>query len=312
MRMIIICFLAFVATILAAYPLLYDVTYSETGTDSVLCRFRLRDMPPSASVALYDYATGCELYTHPVRQGAVVDSFAFHAPGFRGDSAYAFVLVDGRMYGEMVYIPAGRYAVVNSSGTIEQYSVKPFYIGKREVCNEQFRMFIAADGYDDETFWRIEGDLMKDPNIGWHYQGLKRMSKPWDWDFSEKPWFANVALNNPLDPVCGVTWFESYAFSRWIGGNLPEWEQLMACFRDELDEVNPVASTLEVIGVNDSAAEWTLYGIDPTGISCGGCNEMRILENNEKTQYPFPVSYYKCPLFRNDFLGFRIAISATD
>ncbi len=312
MRIPMFCLLVLIGLNAFAFPLLYDVSYCETGEDSVACRFHLRDVPKGASVALYGYPSNDIIHTHPVNAGSIVDSFTVRVPLFQEENVRIFILAEDRMYGEMVFIPDGRYSVVGGGSTIEQYSLRAFYIGKYEICNEQYRMFIAADGYDDGDLWRIEGDLMKDPNIGWHYQGLKRMSKPWEWDFNAKPWFKNATWNKPLDPVCGMTWFECYAFSQWFGADMPTWDQLMACFQDELDRENPVESTLKVRGVNGSAAEWSLSGIDPSGISCGGCNEMRILENNEMTEVPYPMSYFKCPLFRNERLGFRIAIPATD
>lgn len=61
-----------------------------------------------------------------------------------------------------------------------------------------------------------------------------------------------------------------------------------------------------VWGVDGGAAEWSLSGGDPTAFSCGGCNEMRALENSDDCHSPYPMSRYRCPLNRTANMGFRL------
>ncbi|MCD4829874.1 MAG: formylglycine-generating enzyme family protein [Candidatus Cloacimonetes bacterium] len=241
---------------------------------------------------------------HPVS-----DSLVVSAASFAPESAFLKVIVDGIEYGEMVHIPAGRYSICIADRMIEQFSLKDYFISKREISNEQYRQFIRADGYDSESVWIIAEGLMKDTRIGWHYQGTRKLSKPIEWDYGIEPWFANSPFDAGHNSVAGITWFEANAFCNWIGASMPTYGQLASCFPGESFAGSAQKEqTALVLGVADGAAEWTCSGIDPQSSSCGGCNEMRLLENSEVNQCPFPMSSYKCPLFRNEYLGFRIAV----
>ncbi len=299
------------------FPLLYDTKFASVD-DHVICRYKLNNVAKGTSVRISAYVNGGVeriVAEKPIEQeisSACADSIEFKGAGISVGALSITLRTNGRICGEMVYIPAGRYSVITCDNTIEQYSLKPFYISKYEITNEQFANFMLDDGYDDEPLWKIEGELMKDQNIGWHYQGLKRLSKPMEWDFNKQPWYSNATNNHPNSPVGGLTWFECYAFTQWIGADMPTWEQLMACFPVDHEIVVKQACIEAVYGIAGAVSEWCLSGIDPQEISCGGCNEMRILENNELNPSPYPLDSYKCPLFRNERLGFRIAIPSED
>jgi formylglycine-generating enzyme required for sulfatase activity len=72
-------------------------------------------------------------------------------------------------------------------------TVRPFFIDRTEVTNEQYRRFVEATGYDPPKTWKD----------GAFPVGEEQM------------------------PVTGVTWYDAASFAAWAGKRLPtesEWE----------------------------------------------------------------------------------------
>ncbi len=125
--------------------------------------------------------------------------------GHLGDPRIVTDLRDRRGY---VEIPAGKYTVGNDRRKFDLK--KGFLIGRYPVTNSQYRLFVEEKGYEESKWWSKEGlEWLKGASV--REPGLWRHGK----------W------NGPNQPVVGVSFWEAEAFSRWVGGRLPEeyeWE----------------------------------------------------------------------------------------
>jgi formylglycine-generating enzyme required for sulfatase activity/3',5'-cyclic AMP phosphodiesterase CpdA len=108
------------------------------------------------------------------------------------------VIVDGRTGVTLIWIPPGKFTMGAGKDnphkprqTVE--IPKGFYLGKYPVTNEQYGRFLRDTA------------------------GNNRLPHFWD----------NRKLNQPQQPVVGVSWHDAVAYSEWAAGRLPtdaEWE----------------------------------------------------------------------------------------
>jgi iron(II)-dependent oxidoreductase len=131
----------------------------------------------------------------------------------------------------MALVPAGRVLLgqlaeqSNSScGAIDTdpklakrnlVSVDPVYLDRFVVSNEQFQQFVDAGGYEQLEFW--------------HEEALPALLDFVDQTGTPGPRFWNDGQYSPGEqrlPVVGVSWYEAWAYARWVGKRLPtdaEW-----------------------------------------------------------------------------------------
>jgi len=87
-----------------------------------------------------------------------------------------------------------------------------FYIGKYEVTNAEFAVFITAGGYENPDWWSSDG---------WAWRLVYSEGEPMLW------WKYEIGRYKDDWPV-QVQFFEAEAFANWVGGRLPtevEWER---------------------------------------------------------------------------------------
>ena len=123
-----------------------------------------------------------------------------------------------------VYVPAGEFTMGGSESQIDvllelclevsnncerawfenaapqhRVDLDGYWIGKTEVTNAQYRMFVEGGGYARESYWTAEG---------WAWRTDNNISAPDCWDNSD--------LNGGQQPVVCVSWYEAMAYSRWL------------------------------------------------------------------------------------------------
>jgi formylglycine-generating enzyme required for sulfatase activity len=117
---------------------------------------------------------------------------------------------------EMVLIPAGSFLMGSPKSSIFRkgdklrYDDEPeqselsldydYAIGKYPVTVGQYRAFVEASGYENAIYWT---------RAGWQWRKSKKRIQPDYW--KDKKW-----MGNDLLPVIGVSWYEAYAYTRWL------------------------------------------------------------------------------------------------
>ncbi|MCP4374370.1 MAG: SUMF1/EgtB/PvdO family nonheme iron enzyme, partial [Deltaproteobacteria bacterium] len=103
-------------------------------------------------------------------------------------------LGDTRDLKEFILVEEGKYTL--SQGEVD---ISSFEIGKYPVTNCWFEEFINASGYKNKEYWSDEGKM-------W----LKRLKAEQPERWNDRKWKC------PNSPVVGVSWYEVYAFTRWL------------------------------------------------------------------------------------------------
>lgn len=114
-------------------------------------------------------------------------------------------------------LPAGLVHVPATE--TEVGSLGDFFIGRHEVTNREYKVFLDAGGYRNREFWKHP--FMKDGrNLTWEeamgmFMDQTGRHGPVTWvggDYQE---------GQGSYPVSGVSWYEAVAFAEWAGMSLP-------------------------------------------------------------------------------------------
>ncbi len=120
------------------------------------------------------------------------------------ESGWADRVIHSKSGVELVFIPGGKFTLGSNSPAPYEVTVPPYYIGKTEVTNTQFRQFLGASGYDGRCGTDEHYDLYLR-----HFRDKSLMSADDDY------------------PVVWVSWHNAKAFCAWAGLALPseaQWE----------------------------------------------------------------------------------------
>lgn len=99
---------------------------------------------------------------------------------------------------EWCEIPAGTFTMGEGESE-KQLHVDQFLMSRYPTTNEQFGLFIAADGYKTRRFWTKEG---------WSWRENLSISQPQYW--------TNAKWNGKRQPVVGVNYYEAMAYCAWL------------------------------------------------------------------------------------------------
>jgi formylglycine-generating enzyme required for sulfatase activity len=140
---------------------------------------------------------------------------------------------------QMVTIPAGKFWMGSSDGEVaeleqmrtdkdyriwirdetphHEVDLAAYTIGRYPVTNAEFARFMEDGGYAKKEWWT---------EAGWQARERGNWIKPRDWDDKQ--------MSDPSQPVVGISWYEAYAYCRWLAArtNAPyrlpteaEWEK---------------------------------------------------------------------------------------
>lgn len=171
---------------------------------------------------------------------------------------------------EMVKIPGGYFEQGNNSIDaldnelpVHQVYLDTYWIDRYPVTCGQYRVFMAAGGYQNPRWWSEDG---------WKWLQTQQVKQPLYW-----------SNNTQWDdrPVCGVSWYEAEAYAKFVDKRLPteaEWEKAASWDVAKSDrrtypwgEATP---DIKNCNHNNAIGETTPVNAYPDGQSAYGCYDM--------------------------------------
>ncbi len=171
---------------------------------------------------------------------------------------------------ETVEIPLGYFEQGNDSIDamdnelpVHQVYLDTYWIDRYPVTCGQYRVFVAAGGYQSPRWWSEDG---------WKWLFSQQIKQPLYWS-DDTQWDDR--------PVCGVSWYEAEAYARFVGKRLPteaEWEKAASWDVAKSDrrtypwgEATP---DIKNCNHNNFIGETTPVNAYPNGQSAYGCYDM--------------------------------------
>lgn len=166
---------------------------------------------------------------------------------------------------EMVKIPGGEF-LMGSNAIDTQDNERPehsvyldtYWIDTYPVTCGEYGEFIAAGGYQKREFWS---------EVGWEWLQLR-----------PNPVNQPLYSSDPNHPVCGVSWYEAEAYTRFVGKELPteaEWEKAASWDEAKGEKLlYPWGNTGSYCNCNGLVGKTTPVNAYPQGKSPAGCYDM--------------------------------------
>ncbi|HUE95199.1 MAG TPA: SUMF1/EgtB/PvdO family nonheme iron enzyme, partial [Longimicrobiaceae bacterium] len=192
--------------------------------------------------------------------------------------------------------------------------LEDFRIARYEVTNAEFKEFIDAGGYADASYW--EHPFVRSGAVIPWAEAMEAMTDstgrpgPSTWRFGTFP------EGQDAYPVTGVSWYESAAYARWAGRDLPtvyHWFRAASTWISDwmIPSSNmggtgpmPVGANqgMSVYGIYDmagNAREWAFNATEGGRFILGG--------GWSDSHYVFTVANGAPPFDRSPLNGFRLA-----
>ncbi len=178
------------------------------------------DSPPKTSSALVDdlLSTGrYALLLRPEMKEHITQSQVIRAIR-QLDEAMSLVPAGRVLLGPLAELTAASCGAAECDPkTVERnlLEVQPVYLDRMAVSNQQFQQFVDAGGYERLEYW--------------HEEALPALLDFADETGQPGPRFwanGHYRAGEQYLPVVGVSWYEAWAYARWVGKQLPtdaEW-----------------------------------------------------------------------------------------
>jgi formylglycine-generating enzyme required for sulfatase activity len=159
------------------------------------------------------------------------------------------------------YIPSGYFRMGTDN---VRASLSSYYLGTYPVTVRQFKCFIDANGYNDESLWSPSG---------WR----------WRTGYSFEPPESSKDQQKLDHPQVGINWYEAFAFCRWLsqscgyGVSLPnemEWEKAARGSDGRKYPWGDIPPTSSRCNFDNYYALTTPVGSFPAGNSPYNCSDM--------------------------------------
>jgi formylglycine-generating enzyme required for sulfatase activity/dienelactone hydrolase len=194
---------------------IYRRAYSADGSWEFL------GVAPLARVILPRYPVVSQLRFEAPRYATGFDVAAATAHSGYGSPTVRFALMpDSAVVDGMILVPGGQ--VITGMPKIdpsESARIVDFYLGRLEVTNREYQVFVDSGGYQRRDLW-TEDFLLDGRRLSWE-EAMRRFV-----DQTGRPgpstWEAGrYAPDRGDHPVGGVSWFEAMAYARFRGARLP-------------------------------------------------------------------------------------------
>jgi cephalosporin-C deacetylase-like acetyl esterase len=163
---------------------------------------------------------------------------------------------------DMVMIPGGSSGgFVTGMGPMRALEHDDFFIGRYEVTNSEYREFVSAGGYEDDSYW-LHSIIDQDGTaLSWE-EAMTRFT-----DATGRPGPAMWELGRPREgmedlPVTGVSWYEAAAYAEFREAQLPSLRHWIRASGTRLGgSIIPMSN----FGGDGPAAAGTFEGMSPSG-----------------------------------------------